>query len=338
MWFYRLLQANAAIRSHRLKLAGLAGLKVLGARHLCLRFDPTMRCNLHCTMCQVTPREQDAKYRLEYSWQEVEQIAAVYLPHALQLYIGCRREPTMYKQFPEIVRMAKQTYRVPMVGLVTNGQLLTRDCLMELADVGLDELTVSSHGLEPSTYESLMLPARHQRHLELMKDFQTLRHTQQPMFRVRVNFVVSQDTLSELPRVLDVYAWYGVHVVQVRPMKVWLPMRYDKGGLTDSQLRFYRESVQNLRRRARDLDITLLANSTGVYATKPSDSAILAEEVVHYVSPGEPQKVRWWEESFADYCRRTHWCRRVIGACLSSRRTLIRRTQQIPGLLDYDVS
>jgi hypothetical protein len=49
--FYQLLNLNRVVRSHRLKFAGLLALYSLRQRHLWLRFDPVMSCNLRCQMC-----------------------------------------------------------------------------------------------------------------------------------------------------------------------------------------------------------------------------------------------------------------------------------------------
>ena len=78
---------------------------------------------------------------------EIERIAEVFFPWAVQLYVGCGTEPTTYKGFVDIIALGKK-YKVPMVGLVTNGQLLTAEHLEKLVDLGLDELTLSTHGVE----------------------------------------------------------------------------------------------------------------------------------------------------------------------------------------------
>ena len=43
---YQLMKLNRAIKSHRLKLAGILLLHILKLRYLCLRFDPIIACNL----------------------------------------------------------------------------------------------------------------------------------------------------------------------------------------------------------------------------------------------------------------------------------------------------
>lgn len=220
MWFYRLLRLNSMVRNHRIKLAGIALLNSLGMRHLCIRFDPTMRCNLHCLMCGSSIEDNDPKYKMQFTMEETSRIMEVFLPYALQFYIGCQREPTMYKQFIEIVRIAKRQHGVPMVGMVSNGQLLTHDHLLELADHRLDELTLSVHGIHKETFERFMPPAKFEKHIHLMEDIRTLRESREKAFRLRVNYVVNQDTLDELPHVLDVYSKYKIDVMQVRPMKV----------------------------------------------------------------------------------------------------------------------
>jgi MoaA/NifB/PqqE/SkfB family radical SAM enzyme len=339
MWFYRLLRLNSMFHNHRIKLAGVGLLNALGMRHLCVRLDPTMRCNLRCLMCGSSIEDDNPKYKMQFTMEETSHIMEIFLPYTLQFYLGCQREPTMYKQFPEIVRMAKRQYGVPMVGLVTNGQLLTRDHLLTLAEHGLDELTLSVHGIERETFERFMPPGKFDKHVRLMEEVKTLRESREKVFRLRINYVVNQDTLHELPRVLDVYSKYRIDVIQVRPMKV-RTMLYEKGGLDEQQLHAYRQTVNRMRQQARDLGIVFIANDSGVYAKKAGDSAIIQEEIAHFIAPpdAKSQRVHWWEETYPQYCRRTKWYRRVARKCLTSRQVLCEGIESRLGFLDYDIS
>jgi len=339
MWFYKLLRLNSMIHSHRLKLAGVALLNSLGMRHLCVRLDPTMRCNLRCLMCGSSVEDEDPKYKTQFTMEEISRIMEVFLPYTLQFYLGCQREPTMYKPFGEIVRMAKRQYGVPMVGIVTNGQLLTRDHLTELADHGLDEMTLSVHGIERETFERFMPPSKFEKHIRLMEEIQSLRASRKRAFRLRVNYVVNQDTLHELPHVLDVYSKYKIDVMQVRPMKV-RTMLYEKGGLDERQRQVYRQTVSQMRQQARDLGIIFIANDSGVYARRPAESAILQEEIAHFIAPSDARnhRVHWWEETYPQYRRRTKWYRGVARKCLTSRQALCESIESRLGFLDYDIS
>jgi molybdenum cofactor biosynthesis enzyme MoaA len=65
--------------------------------------------------------------------------------HASLVVVGCGAEPTLYKDFPEIVRLAKQS-GVPNVSMVTNDKILTERHIEFLIDYGLDEVMISVHG------------------------------------------------------------------------------------------------------------------------------------------------------------------------------------------------
>ena len=97
--FYQLLNLNRVVRSHRVKFAGLLGLYWLRQRHLWLRFDPVMSCNLRCQMCYFSDPSFTKEITGRFNPAEIERIAEVFFPWALQLYVGCGTEPTTYKGF-----------------------------------------------------------------------------------------------------------------------------------------------------------------------------------------------------------------------------------------------
>ena len=79
----------------------------------------------------------------------------MFFPQAIQLHIGCVTEPTVYKGYPSLVMLGKQ-YKIPFIGFTTNGQLLTRASIQLMIEAGLDEITLSTHGIKEDTYEKLM--------------------------------------------------------------------------------------------------------------------------------------------------------------------------------------
>src|SRR5690349_8789083 len=121
---YRLLKLNRLVRDPRLKLAAVALAHAVGVRHLVIRLDPVVACNLRCTMCYFSNNEYVRSHKGIFSHEEIERIATLLFPRALMVVVGCGAEPTLYKDFPEIVRRAKRS-GVPNVSMVTNGKLLT---------------------------------------------------------------------------------------------------------------------------------------------------------------------------------------------------------------------
>src|SRR5271166_3298103 len=189
---YQLLKLNRLVRSHRIKFAGLLSLYWLHRRHLALRFDPTLACNLRCQMCYFSdPTFLGAVgKRQRLTGEDIERIAEVFFPWLLQLYIGCGTEPTTYKDFVHIIELGKQ-YKVPMIGLVTNGMLLTEEHLTQFVELGLDELTLSTHGVERETYERLMRRASYDKFLEVLEQIAGLKKQRRATLpELRLNYTV----------------------------------------------------------------------------------------------------------------------------------------------------
>src|SRR3712207_717746 len=144
---------NRVVKSSRLKFAAALLADLASLRYTIVRVDPVSACNLRCGMCFFS----DPSWRAEHakgslSKEELRRIAALMFPQALQVHFGASMEPTTFKDYPWLVKLAKW-HRVPFVGFTTNGQLLTPERLECLVATALDELTVSTHGVRKETYE-----------------------------------------------------------------------------------------------------------------------------------------------------------------------------------------
>ena len=214
-----LLRLNKLIGSPRLKFAGALLLDSLGMRHLIVRFDPVLACNIRCGMCYFSDDNWLATHPVKrFSDDEVERLAAMFLPTTLQFHIGCGAEPTLYKNFPKLVALGKK-YRVPFVGFTTNAQLLTADKSMALVSAGLDEITVSTHGVTRETYERMMKKASYALFHENLADLvKAKRNAYSNTPRIRVNYVVNPDNLDELRMFFPAFEEYNISTLQVRPI------------------------------------------------------------------------------------------------------------------------
>ena len=311
--FYQLLKLNRVIRSHRLKFAGLVGLYWLRQRHLWLRFDPVMSCNLRCQMCYFSDPDFVKEYTGRFSPAEIERIAEVFFPWAVQLYLGCGTEPTTYKGFVDILRLAKK-HKVPMIGMVTNGQLLTAEHLEKLVDLRLDELTLSTHGVERETYERLMRRASFDKFLEVLDQLEALKQRRgaaRP--QLRLNYTVNAENLEELARFFEVYGKYTVRTLQVRPIVDLGNTECTDKDMTPHLAR-YNQILAGIEQKCREKRIRLLANYEDVTYEKKTTRAALASEVLVYLSPHDLSKpgFDWRHESYLDYCRRTQWSRTLL--------------------------
>ena len=316
--FYQLLRLNRAVPSHRIKFAGLLGLYGLRRRHLWLRFDPVMSCNLRCQMCYFSEPNYVKEHTGRFAPAEIERLAEVFFPWAMQLYLGCGTEPTTYKGFLEILVLAKK-HKVPMLGMVTNGQLLTEEHLEKFVDLGLDELTLSTHGVLGETYERMMRRASFARFVAVLDQLETIkkrRSSDRP--HLRLNYTVNQQNLEELSRFFDVYGKYSLRTLQVRPI-------IDLGNTeyTDKDMRpyvaRYNRILGGLEEKCRGKGIRLLANYEDVSYEKKTTRGALIPEILVYISPESVSLpgFEWRQESYLDYRRRTRWAGHLLRGVLA---------------------
>ncbi len=289
-----LLKLNRFISSNRFKFLLIYIADVLGLRHIIVRFDPVTSCNLRCRMCYFSNegwREEHAGKR--FTIEEIERVASQFFPRALQLYIGCAMEPTTYKGYEDVVVLAKR-YKVPYVSLVSNGQLLKKKNIEKLVKSGLDEITLSVHGVNKETYERFMVKASHDRFVQVLgtlKEVKDQNNTPKP--RLRLNYTVNRDNLEELTRFYDVYGEYGVSVLQVRPM-------IDLGTATcrDKKLldilKKYRQVMAGLKKESQKRNVTLLYNDIDpTYEKGNAYAPAYTIGTMRYVGPGQV-----WEEGY----------------------------------------
>ena len=195
---------NRLVGSPRAKFAAALFADLAGLRYTIVRIDPVSACNLRCGMCFFSSaawRAEHAKGRL--SKEELERIAASLFPQALQVHFGASMEPTTFKDYPWLVELAKR-HRVPFVGFTTNGQMLSPDGLRRLIAAGLDEITVSTHGVRKETYEELMRRASFEKHHRMLAELTGMRAAAGAP-RLRINYTANPDNLAELAGFFDVY-------------------------------------------------------------------------------------------------------------------------------------
>ena len=316
---YQLLNLNRLVRSHRVKFAGLLGLYALRQRHLWLRFDPVMSCNLRCQMCYFSDPNFTRQNTGRFNPDEIERIAKVFFPWAVQLYLGCGTEPTTYKGFLDIIALGKK-HKVPMVGMVTNGQLLTEEDIEKLVELGLDELTLSTHGVKGQTYERLMRRASFNKFMKVLDKLEVIKNRMgltRP--QLRLNYTVNAENLEELTGFFDVYGKYTIRTLQIRPIVDLGQTECTEKNMAPHVAR-YNQILGGIEETCRQKGIRLLANYEDVTYDKKTTRAALAPDVLVYLSPQDISKkgFDWRHESYLDYCRRTRWARSILKKVFTS--------------------
>jgi molybdenum cofactor biosynthesis enzyme MoaA len=264
-------------------------------------------------MCYFSAPDYVKEHTGRFTWEQIERFAKVFFPWTLQLYLGCSTEPTTDRRFLDILALAKK-YEVPMVGMVTNGQLLTTAHVERLVDEGLlDELTLSTHGVTKETYERMMTRASFNKFLELLQIVEFVKKSKASSSpQLRMNYVVCPTNLAESSNFFKTYGHVTIRTLQVRPIIDWQVSQY-RETLAGYQSR-YEEVLTTLRRECEERKVRLLGNLGDFLYTKKTTRAALADEITVYINPESVSKpgFDWQSESYSDYCKRTGWSRTIM--------------------------
>jgi molybdenum cofactor biosynthesis enzyme MoaA len=309
---YRLLRLNSLVRGHRAKFLAAYLAHTAGFRHLAVRFDPVMACNLRCRMCHFSNEAFVRGTKGAFSPEEVERLASMFFPLSLLVVFGCGAEPTLYRDYPELVRLAKR-HRVPNVGLVTNAQLLRGDDIDRLIDYGLDELVVSVHGVNRDTYEHFMPGASFDRllaNLDALEAARTRRQGTGPA--LRINYTVNDDNVTELESFFERFGRFSITTLQVRPIMDFGGAY--RGPLGRDALAVYGRIAARLRSICEERRVTALITSPDTTYVTRNDRAAVLHAVQRHIRPGRvwQDTFDWRNETYREYCRRIGWGRHLL--------------------------
>jgi molybdenum cofactor biosynthesis enzyme MoaA len=208
---------------------------------------------------------------------------------------------------------------VPFVGFMTNGQLLTYSKLSRMAEAGLDEITLSSHGTRKETFEWLMRRASFERHLETLTIIRNVRWSNSRL-ALRINYTVNPDNLDELRQFFDVYGPFGISTLQLRLMDDLGSTAYQKKTVAMGK---FQKVSRRLAEECHQHGVRLLINVNDPAHRRPNyDAHVQARAFLRIVGPDGvwPEDYNWRTETSADYKRRTRWRRGLAVEALQSRR------------------
>ena len=172
----------------------------------------TTRCNLHCSMCvKYAPNscipendmEMDVFKRLLPSLAGVE-----------TLILNGIGESLLHPHLMEIIRLADRYMPTSaLIGLQSNGALITKDIAKELLDRGLKTLCLSVDGFgdplkkKSAGQHSIRMVEKAIRHLN------SARTKNNALFTLGIEVVLSKETITDLPRLVNWAAASGVDYI-----------------------------------------------------------------------------------------------------------------------------
>lgn len=317
MNIYKLLQLNRKIKSHRIKFLALYVLHKLNRRYLAVNLDPVMACNLRCKMCYFTDADYVKTLKGQFKEAELEQVAKTIFNRALKLQIGCGTEPTLYKNLPRVVELGKQ-HKVPYISITTNANLLTEEKIEELLIAGLNEFTISLHGVTKESYENFMKKASYEKFQNAFKAFKKLKTKYD--FKVRINYTFNKDNFYELKDFFTHFDASGFDILQLRPIQKIGNTEYNDFDISSLE-EDYMDVVSEIRRSCSEHQITLMAPDNLVKLKDENKSSFIFDYTFCYISPNKFWKegFNWRDESFNAYSKKIGWSKTLLSNAFKSK-------------------
>ena len=303
------------IKSSRLKLVGILLLHLFRRRYIGVFFDPILACNLRCQMCHYSNEEKrkaiHGSFKGEYKTNNIDLIAKKFFPYALKVQIGCAAEPTMDSQSTlKAVQLAKR-YKVPYISLTSNANLLNEDILRELIEAGLQEVTISMHGVKQSTYEWLMEGGNYNKLLEALEKITLLKKQYKEKenrdFVLRINYTINEDNCEELGEFFSVFDKYSIDILQLRPIQRLADSKYNNFSWKRI-ISSYDRTIGFLREQCQKRNITIIAPTKEDLEKTINNESIVVDYTYIYISPQVTM-----EEGFSLQNDRFHTYRRTHG-------------------------
>lgn len=308
---YHLQKINKLITNDFVRNAAFWLLYVLNRRFLVVHFDPVLACNLRCRSCYFSDDERRKELKGVFKQEDLPRIADAIFNKALKLQIGCGAEPTLFKYNSELIRLAKSK-GISYVSFTSNANLLDRQEIVSLLDAGLNEFTISLHGVRKETYEYLMPNASFEKLKEVLGIISEVKGLY-PNFKLRLNFTVSNYNVVELASFFESFGDIDFDILQLRVLR-------DIGGEiksieTDSIfVAALENAMETLRTTCKNRGVLLIEPEGLEGAITQDVESDTANPSYCYISPRSfyENDFDWRNENINDYTRRKKFGRMLL--------------------------
>jgi len=256
-------------------------------------------------MCYFTDADYVKTLKGQFKEDDIELIAETIFKRALKLQIGCGTEPTLYKGLAKIVALGKQ-YKVPYISITTNANLLDEAKIETLLKAGLDEFTISLHGVHKESYEAFMKKASYEKFHNAFKAFEKLKLRYN--FKVRINYTFNKDNFYELSDFFHHFSGNSFDVLQIRPIQKIGNTEYNDFDLETIRTD-YGEVIKDIKSACKQHKITLLASDKIPIAGDVNFSSFIFDYTFCYISPNKFWKpnFNWRTQTFDEFSKEIGW-------------------------------
>jgi len=282
MNIYFLLKLNQWVQVPFIKRMGIFILHIMQKRYLGIFMDPLLACNLRCKMCYFSDPEKKKTMKGILKKEDLSKIADALFHRALKLQIGCGAEPSLFPHNTELIRLGKH-HKVPYISMTTNATLFSHDDWWKLANAGIDEFTLSIHGVSKESYEYFMEGASYEKFLEAMKILTAVKEAF-PNIKIRLNYTINKDNVEELQSFFDIFGNYKFDILQLRPIQPLGNTDYKHFSWEEIYSR-YDQIIEKLKKQCKDKGIICIAPGKADLLKERRGNSSVVQITYCYISP-----------------------------------------------------
>ncbi|KUO59891.1 MAG: hypothetical protein APF84_03165 [Gracilibacter sp. BRH_c7a] len=172
-----------------------------------MQIEVCASCNIRCTFCPTT--HQHHHYGIDTMDLELFQKLALYFPWFKWVYLQGWGEPLLHKDIWQMVQLAKGAG--VKVGFTTNGTLLNQDALDNIFRMGVDQISTSIAGATSESHGRLRVGSQlEQIGINVVNLLQQRRAKGINRPRVSISYMLTKDSIHELPEALKLALSWGV--------------------------------------------------------------------------------------------------------------------------------
>jgi len=334
MDIYTSIKRFNKIDSIRLKLLALYALHITGKRYIGVFLDPVMACNLRCKMCYFSDEKIRKQMKGIMKDEDVKKISDAFFSRALKVQIGCGTEPTLYKNLPNIISEAKNK-KVPYISLTTNANLLNETLIDECLSAGLDEFTISMHGVTKDIYEYFMTNADYEKYCNVLKLLTKAKEKYK--FKLRINYTINEQNLDDLTHLFEKFGDIKIDILQLRPIENIGDAEYHNFDHT-KLIEKYDTIINGLKKQASERNIVCIAPTLNQIKSQDetNSNALISDFTYCYISPTSCWKPDFDinTETFGSYAKRTKLAKKIFLSIFKNTKELYKRNKH----LNYQVN
>ena len=173
------LSGKPAIYLHKnsgIPLIGHNAFGIIDRNSSIIELKPITGCNLNCIYCSVDEGKNSKKVadfiiEKDYMVEKTEKLVKFKAIDNIEINIGPNGEPLLYADIIPLIKDLKKIKCIERISLNTNGVMLTKSLINELAIAGLTQLNISINSLDAVNAEKIAGGKYNSEHVQKMAEY-----------------------------------------------------------------------------------------------------------------------------------------------------------------------